>query len=425
MNKYLIVGLFLLVLLPLSMVSAANTIVGTQQFVITMGPWEEVQNVSIDQQNMVAYITLTTKGMATGQPITTTTAVPENFEYAPTAVTSIVIVEGTNTLDPAKYSVILGVTSNTINYEIELPTTPLVTYSTLTTVITNVVSVPTTTVETLSWDIYYPAYPVNTVNINLHETGYYQGISIGYYTVTTDKLGKVSTIYVPTVPAERNITIVWDPINNKVISGKVTISDMHVLPMVQVETALGKTYTVTRNATIVNITIGQFDTETDITMTRDGYNSYAVFVVYHNNSPTLTTYILPEALRALINYMQVVNYGSETVQWQGDGANAKPIVIVPYTAIFLTDTFTGNATLYFDDKNQEYVIYNATYTKTIYDDLMGVFTGTFNFTLTPGQWVGGLRYVTPIITSYTNVILVTKTQYTTTTFVVPVTNTNG
>jgi len=424
MNKNIIAALLVLMFLPLALVSA-QSIVGTHQFVITMGAWENIQGISLDPDNRVAYITLSAGEPSEGSPVIVTTEIPENFEFAPTAVTSIVIVENGTTVDPANYSVVVGVNGNTIKYDVQLPTTPMISYSTVTTVITNIISVPTTTVKTLSWDVFYPAYPVDSISINIKETGYYVGISIGYYTVTTDKEGNVSTVYVPTIPAERNIVILWDPVNDKIISGRVTVSDMHVLPTIDVETALGTTYTVTRNATIVNITIGEFATQTNISMTRDEYNSYAVFVVYHNGSPELTTYILPDALRALINYMQVIKYGQETIQWQGDGANARPIIIVPYTAVFLTDTFTGNATIYFDDKQQEYVIYNAVYTKTIYDDLMGVFTGTFNFTLQPGQWVGGIRFATPVITSYTDVILVTKTEYTTTSFVVPVTNTNG
>ncbi len=425
MNRTIAAIILVLAVLPLAFVSAAGTIVGTHQFIITMGPWETLQGVSINPDEGVAYITLSAGNNTNGSPITTTTAVPQNFEYAPTAVTSIVIIENSTTMNPTDYSVIIGVNGNTIKYNIQLPTTPRITYKTVTTVITNIVTIPTTTIETLSWNVFYPAYPVNTVNINISEQGYYVGLSIGYYTITTGKDGKVSTVYVPTMPAKRNITIIWDPVENKIITGQVTVSEMRVLPVIQTEVALGKTYTVTRNATIVNITIGQFATETEIAMTRDGYNSYAVFAVYHNASPEFTTYVLPDALRALINYMQIIKYGKETIQWQGDGANARPVIIVPYTALFLTDTYTGNATIYFDAQNQEYVIYNATYTRTVYDDLMGVFTGTFNFTLTPGQWVGGIRFATPITTSYTNVILVTTTEYTTTTFVVPVTNTSG
>ena len=425
MNKTIMTALAILMFLPLALVSAAGTIVGTHQFIITMEPWESIQAVSIDQNNGIAYITLTTGTVTTGSPVTVTTNVPENFEYAPTAVTSIVIIENSKTLNPASYSVVIGVNSNTIKYNVQLPTKPPVLYKTVTTVITNIVTIPTTTVKTLSWDVYYPAYPVDTLTINIMEKGYYVGISIGYYIVTTDKKGNVYTVYVPTVPAERNITILWDPVENKIISGRVTISETHILPSIGIETALGTTYTVTRNATIVEITIGEFNTETDIGMSHNGYNSYALFTVYHNGVPELTTYALPGALRAMINYMQVIKYGKETVQWQGNGANARPIIIVPYTAIFLTDTFTGNATIYFDNNNQEYAIYNAVYTKTIYDNLMGVFTGTFNFTLTPGQWVGGIRFATPITTSYTDIILITRTQYTTTTFVVPAGNTNG
>lgn len=404
----IILTLFLAVVMLAAPVKAEN-FVGTHAFTVILQPGASVQAISTVDNT--AYITIVPPATKASGEKTYTTQITQNFDMIFPAFENIYVVVDDKT-QMASVSVEVK-NFNEIDYTVYAPTFTGGGATTITSIATVTITSAIESTITKSFFVMYPAFIVSPVNVEFHEKGYFMGISLGYYTVESGK-----QVYVPTVPVSRNITLVWNPINQKIENVSVTAIITKVIPQVTTYMVLSDTVTVTHYPTVVETTIGMYNDAVIITKTGQGLDTSGAIISYHYGTVAQSFIVYPAILADINSFFQVVSYGNEQVAWVGKGANAVPNIVLPYTAIFLGRTYSGFMTIYFDQNGKEAIEYNATYTFTTTGDINMYMTGVMNVSLAPGQFGGVLRNPQPLTTTYVTTIYTTIVTQTTTTAVV-------
>jgi len=386
----------------------AENFVGTHSFVIVVPSGASVSTIQTTGATAYVYIVPPKNSVSGEQTITTTFT--QSFGMIFPVFENIYVVVGSSTTMPT-VSVTLKDFNNVV-YMFGANAMPTSKTKTITSVVTTTVITAMSSVVTKSFFVMYPAYPVSPVEVTFMESGYFMGISLGYYTVISNK-----TTFIPTVPVSRSIVLNWDPIRKKIQNIAVTAIITNVLPQVSTYEVLDSTMTVTNYATIIETTVGMYNDVVIITKTGQGLDTSALVLSYHYGTIAQSLVVYPVVLEDMNSFFQVASFGKEQVAWVGSGAQAVPNIIVPYTAIFLGRTYSGFMTIYYDPNGNEYVNYNATYTFSSTGSIVMLMTGTLSAVLSPGQFAGALRSAVPITTTYTTTIYKTITTQTTTTII--------